>query len=51
VVYAQNDGMADGAMQALIAAGISHGKDGDVIIMGFDFNRFALRNVQAGLWN
>ncbi|MCL2670665.1 MAG: substrate-binding domain-containing protein [Clostridiales bacterium] len=51
VIYAQNDGMADGAMQALDAAGISHGKDGDVIIMGFDFNRFALRYVQAGLWN
>ena len=51
VIYAQNDGMADGAMQALDAAGITHGKGGDVIIMGFDFNRFALRNVQAGLWN
>jgi simple sugar transport system substrate-binding protein len=51
VIYAENDGMADGAVQALDAAGISHGKDGDVIIMGFDFNRFALRNVQAGIWN
>jgi len=51
VIYAQNDGMADGAMQALQAAGITHGRDGDVVIMGFDFNRFALRNVQAGLWN
>jgi simple sugar transport system substrate-binding protein len=51
VVYAQNDGMAQGAVQALEAAGISHGADGDVIIIGFDFNRFALRNVQAGYWN
>jgi len=51
VIYAQNDGMADGAVQALAAAGITHGKGGDVIIMGFDFNRFALRNVQAGIWN
>jgi simple sugar transport system substrate-binding protein len=51
VIYAQNDGMADGAVQALDAAGISHGKGGDVIVMGFDFNRFALRNVQAGIWN
>ncbi|MFW5880236.1 MAG: substrate-binding domain-containing protein [Spirochaetota bacterium] len=51
VIYAQNDGMAQGAVQALEAAGISHGVDGDVIIMGFDFNRFALRNVQAGYWN
>jgi len=51
VIYAQNDGMAQGACQALEAAGISFGADGDVIIMGFDFNRFALRNVQAGYWN
>ncbi|MDF1567781.1 MAG: substrate-binding domain-containing protein [Spirochaetaceae bacterium] len=51
VIYAQNDGMAQGAVQALDAAGISHGADGDVIIIGFDFNRFALRNVQAGYWN
>ena len=51
VIYAQNDGMAQGAVQALEAAGISHGKDGKVKIIGFDFNRFALRNVQAGYWN
>ncbi|HPG87031.1 MAG TPA: substrate-binding domain-containing protein, partial [Spirochaetales bacterium] len=46
VIYAQNDGMAQGAVQALDAAGISHGKNGKVKIIGFDFNRFALRNVQ-----
>jgi simple sugar transport system substrate-binding protein len=51
VIYAENDGMAQGAVAALDAAGISHGKDGDVVIMGFDFNRFALREVQAGNWN
>jgi len=51
VIYAQNDGMAQGAVQALRAAGISHGKDGKVKIIGFDFNRFALRNVQAGYWD
>ena len=51
VIYAQNDGMAQGAVQALEAAGISHGKDGKVKILGFDFNRFALRNVQAGYWD
>jgi simple sugar transport system substrate-binding protein len=51
VVYAENDGMAQGAVQALEAAGITHGKDGKVKIMGFDFNRFALRNVQAGYWD
>ena len=51
VIYAQNDGMAQGAVQALEAAGISHGKNGKVKIIGFDFNRFALRNVQAGYWD
>lgn len=51
VIYAQNDGMAQGAVQALEAAGITHGKDGKVKIIGFDFNRFALRNVQAGYWD
>ena len=51
VIYAQNDGMAQGAVQALEAAGISHGKGGDVKVIGFDFNRFALRNVQEGYWD
>jgi simple sugar transport system substrate-binding protein len=51
VIYAHNDGMARGAMTALQAAGISHGADGDVWIMGFDFNRFALRYVMSGDWN
>ncbi len=51
VIYAENDGMAQGAAQALAAAGISFGKGGKVKILGFDFNRFALRNVQAGYWD
>lgn len=51
VIYAQNDGMAQGAVQALDAAGITHGKNGKVKVLGFDFNRFALRNVQAGYWD
>lgn len=34
VIYAQNDGMAQGAVQALQAAGISHGKGGKVKIIG-----------------
>jgi simple sugar transport system substrate-binding protein len=51
VIYAQNDGMAQGAVQALAAAGITHGKNGKVKVIGFDFNRFALRNVQAGYWD
>ncbi len=51
VIYAENDGMAQGAVQALQAAGITHGKNGKVKVIGFDFNRFALRNVQAGYWD
>jgi len=51
VIYAQNDGMAQGAVQALEAAGITHGKNGKVKVIGFDFNRFALRNVQDGYWD
>jgi len=51
VIFAENDGMAQGAVQALDAAGITHGKSGKVKIIGFDFNRFALRNVQAGYWD
>jgi simple sugar transport system substrate-binding protein len=51
VIFAENDGMAQGAVQALEAAGITHGKGGKVKIIGFDFNRFGLRNVQAGYWD
>jgi len=51
VIYGENDGLAQGAVQALDAAGITHGKGGKVIIMANDFNRWALRNVQAGYWN
>ena len=51
VIYAENDGMAQGAIAALDAAGITHGKNGKVKVIGFDFNRFALRNVQAGYWD
>jgi simple sugar transport system substrate-binding protein len=51
VVYAENDGMAKGAVAALDEAGITHGKNGDVVIMGFDCNKWALREVLAGNWN
>lgn len=51
VIYAENDDMAKGAVAALDASGITHGKDGDVIIMGFDCNKWALENVLAGTWN
>ncbi len=51
IVYAENDGMARGAVAALDEAGITHGVNGDVIIMGFDCNRWALRELLAGNWN
>ena len=51
IIYAENDGMAKGAVAALDEAGITHGKDGDVIVIGFDCNRWALREVLAGNWN
>ena len=51
VIYAENDGMAKGAVAALDEAGITHGIDGDVVVMGFDCNKWALREVLAGNWN
>jgi simple sugar transport system substrate-binding protein len=51
VIYAENDGMAKGAVAALDEAGITHGKNGDVVVIGFDFNKWALREVLAGNWN
>ncbi len=51
VIYAENDGMARGAVAALDEAGITHGVEGDVVIMGFDCNKWALRELLAGNWN
>ncbi|MDO4543370.1 MAG: ABC transporter substrate-binding protein [Clostridia bacterium] len=51
VIYAENDDMARGAVAALDNANISHGVDGDVIIMGFDCNKWALEELLAGNWN
>ncbi|MCR4617637.1 MAG: substrate-binding domain-containing protein [Lachnospiraceae bacterium] len=51
VIYAENDGMAKGAVAALDEAGITHGVDGQVIVMGFDCNKWALRELLAGAWN
>ena len=51
IIYAENDGMARGAVAALDDAGITHGVDGKVIVIGFDCNRWALREVLAGTWN
>ncbi len=42
VIYAENDDMAKGAVAALDKANISHGVGKDVIVMGFDCNKWAL---------
>ena len=51
VIYAENDDMAKGAVAALDKAGISHGVGKDVIIMGFDCNKWALEELLAKRWN
>ena len=51
VIYAENDDMAKGAVQALDKANISHGVGKDVIIIGFDCNTWALQELLAGNWN
>ncbi|MBR3549707.1 MAG: substrate-binding domain-containing protein [Treponema sp.] len=51
VIYAENYGMAKGAVAALDEAGITHGVGKDVIVMGFDCNKWALRELLAGTWN
>ena len=51
VIYAENNGMARGTVAALDAAGITHGKDGDVIVMGFDSDTWAMEAVLDGSWN
>jgi simple sugar transport system substrate-binding protein len=51
VIYAENDDMAKGAVAALDAANISHGVGKDVIIMGFDCNKWALQELLDQNWN
>lgn len=51
VIYAENDEMAKGAVAALDEANIPHGIDKDVIVIGFDCNKWALEEVLAGNWN
>jgi simple sugar transport system substrate-binding protein len=51
VIYAENDGMAKGAVAALDEAGITHGVNGKVVVMGFDCNKWALRELKNGNWN
>ena len=45
VIYAENDDMAKGAVAALDKANISHGVGKDVIVMGFDCNKWALEEL------
>ena len=51
VVVCQNDSQAYGAMDVLEEAGISYGKDGDVIILSFDATRDGLEAVEQGKIN
>ena len=51
VIYAENDDMAKGAEAALDKANISHGVGKDVVIMGFDCNKWALEELLAQNWN
>lgn len=51
VVICQNDNEALGACKVLDEAGISHGKDGDVIVISFDATRAGLEAVQKGAIN
>ena len=51
VIYAENDDMAKGAVAALDKANISHGVGKDVIIMGFDCNKWALKELLDKNWN
>ncbi len=51
VIYAENDDMAKGAVAALDKANISHGVGKDVIVMGFDCNKWALQELLSQNWN
>ncbi|MCR5816735.1 MAG: ABC transporter substrate-binding protein [Ruminococcus sp.] len=51
VIYAENDDMAKGAVAALDKAGITHGVGKDVIVMGFDCNSWALKELLDQNWN
>ena len=51
VIYAENDDMAKGAVAALDKANISHGVGKDVIVMGFDCNKWALEKLLSQEWN
>ncbi len=51
IIYAENDNMARGACAAMDAAGIKYGKTGDVKVIAFDANQWALKLVLEGKFN
>ena len=51
VIYAENDDMAKGAVAALDKANISHGVGKDVVVIGFDCNKWALEELLNKNWN
>ena len=51
VIYAENDDMAKGAVAVLDKANIPHGVGKDVIVMGFDCNKWALEELLNQNWN
>ena len=51
VIYAENDDMAKGAVAALDKANISHGVGKDVVVIGFDCNKWALEELLNQNWN
>lgn len=51
VVVSQNDDMTFGALEAMDEAGVTTGKDGDVILISFDAVKTALEKVGEGTIN
>ncbi len=51
VVYCENDNEAFGVMEALDEAGLTYGKDGDVILISFDATEAGLTACMEGLIN
>ena len=51
VIYADNDNMAKGAVAALDEANITHGIEGEVMIVSFDCAQYAMEEVLMGNWN
>lgn len=51
VVVCQNDSQAYGAMSVLDEAGITYGKDGDILLLSFDATRGGLEAVEQGKIN